>query len=205
LQVAVNYVVNGRHNALKTCTVPSARSTLPLRSDTFSVQLFALMVPRDRACHENERIVERLVSYAPRALGGLSPAPSLRGIVSTRTSLIGRTVAVSSRHPGIVPFLAGVLTLADAALHSQELCNDRRHRAADLAAARLAAKGVRLNREGPPISPRNRISPPRPDSAIVTACFSFAVSNATNTSLCSPWSVPPCLRLGPSEQPSILA
>ena len=32
--------------------------------------------------------------------------------MSTRTSLIGRTVAVSSRHPWIVLFLAGALTLA---------------------------------------------------------------------------------------------
>ena len=48
----------------------------------------------------------------------------------------------------------------------------------------------------------------RPPSAIAaTACFSFAVSKATYTSLCSPMVRPSMLeaRLGPSEQPSILA
>jgi len=46
-----------------------------------------------------------------------------------------------------------------------------------------------------------------PDAAIATACFSFAVSKATYTSLCSPMVRPsmPEARLGPSEQPSILA
>ena len=40
------------------------------------------------------------------------PHPSLRGIVSTRTSLIGRTVAASARYPWIVLLLIAGLTLA---------------------------------------------------------------------------------------------
>src|SRR5690242_3318486 len=45
------------------------------------------------------------------------------------------------------------------------------------------------------ISPTNRISPRRPPSAIATACFFFATSNATNNSLYSPMVRPPCVRL----------
>src|ERR1700731_323822 len=51
------------------------------------------------------------------------------------------------------------------------------------------------------ISPRKRTSPPRPPSAIATACFIFDTSNATKASLYSPMVRPPCMRLG-SASPS---
>ncbi|CDX14858.1 hypothetical protein MPLB_1490062 [Mesorhizobium sp. ORS 3324] len=50
-------------------------------------------------------------------------------------------------------------------------------------------------------SPTNRTSPVRPPSAIATACFFLATSNATNTSLYSPMARPPCVRIG-SAHPS---
>jgi len=46
----------------------------------------------------------------PRCKGGLFVFGAL--IVSTRISLIGRTVAASARHPWVVLLLAGALTLA---------------------------------------------------------------------------------------------
>jgi hypothetical protein len=45
-------------------------------------------------------------------------------------------------------------------------------------------------------SPRNRTSPVRPPSAIATACFFFATSNATKDSSYCPMVRPPRMRLG---------
>jgi hypothetical protein len=54
------------------------------------------------------------------------------------------------------------------------------------------------------ISPRYHVSPSRPASAMATACFFFAVSIPTKTSLYFPMVRPSCVEalLGPPEQPS---